>query len=754
MKNVSTAFKQGLSNGTPVYARAKITLSDGTQLELTSENDFFINGNSYSEGGSDGFMLGETICKTINISIDNHDERFSQYDFYKSQIILYSEMDLDNGITEPIYEGIFTVVDSVAPGDIIEFSAYDNMYKTNTNYTTIHNTAITAYTLLSNICTKCELTLGTANFKNRNFSIAKVPTDSTCRDLIGYIAQIAGGNAYITPQGALAIKSYDLTTYNKIKDINGGNIDDNITDKINGGNLADGMTDTITSSTLGYSVNYHILCDFASDPEIATDDITITGLIFEAKSENSETSTKEYLVGEKGYTLKVENPLIADDILNGLNLIAENIVGLTVRPFSGSFAPNPTIECMDTVLVIDRKYNTYQSLVTGFTYNYLGDCEVENATKSPEKNAAVYSSNASVVYQQAKELVEKNKAEWEQAVEDLDTTIKNSSGLYETKEIQSDDESIIYYFHDKPLLNESQLVIRITKDAIGISNTGKDGLYDVGINTVTGTAILKEIYTIGLNADYIRTGSLSANRISGGILKLGGQNNGYGEIEVYSSNDVLVGSWKNSSFETYSANFTGNITIGDKTLQDKYWIEIAGIDSTYLGENIQFLANGSSNNSTTYDFTIGMQEDSSGAIGAMFNLTNRANFIGIQGVDTRSFWYQRTAESHSTLGEIEANTINSSVNFDMHGNAIKNVSFSGNVSFLNNTNIDYYSNVNMHNFGVENLRINNIVGVGSQDKQPITATFPYVKTITENADGGIDWTYGDLTFENGILVGY
>lgn len=753
MKNVSTAFKQALANGTPVYARARITLSDGTQLELTSENDFFINGNSYSEGGSDGFMLGETICKTINISIDNHDERFSEYDFYKSQIILYSEIDLDNGITEPIYEGIFTVVDSVAPGDIIEFSAYDNMYKTNTNYTTIHNTAITAYTLLSNICAKCELTLGTANFKNRNFSIAKVPTDSTCRDLIGYIAQIAGGNAYITPQGALAIKSYDLTTYNKIKDINGGNIDDNITDKINGGNLADGMTDTITSGALDYSINYHILCDFASDPEIATDDITITGLIFETESESGETSTKEYLVGEKGYTLKVENPLIADDILNGLNLIAENVVGLTVRPFSGSFAPNPTIECMDTVLVIDRKYNTHQSLVTGFTYNYLGDCEVENATKSPEKNAAVYSSNASAVYQQAKKLVEQNKAEWEQAVEGLDTTIKNSSGLYETKEVQSD-ESIVYYFHDKPLLDESQLVIKIAKDAIGISNTGKDGLYDVGINTITGTAILKEIYTIGLNADYIKTGSLSANRIQGGILKLGGQNNGYGEIEVYNSNDVLVGNWKNSSFETYSANFTGNITIGDKALQDRYWVEINGVDNSYLGENIQFLANGSSNNSTTYDFTIGMQEDSSGVIGAMFNLTNRANFIGINGVNNRSFWYQRTAESHNTLGEIEADTINSSVNFDMHGNAIKNVSFSGNVSFLNNTNIDYYSNVNMHNFGVENLRINNIVGVGSQDKQPITATFPYVKTITENADGGIDWTYGDLTFENGILVGY
>ena len=311
MKNVSTKFKQALSNGTPVYARAKITLSDGTELELTSENDFFINGNSYSEGGSDGFMLGETICKTISISIDNHDERFSKYDFYNSQIVLYSEIDLSSGATESIKEGIFTVVDSVTPGNIIEFNAYDNMYKANKKYTSIHPIATRADFLLQNICNVCNLTLGTPNFNNRDFVIKKVPTGCTCRELIGYIAQIAGGNAYITPQGELAIKSYDLESYNKLSDINGGNLPDSLEDIISGGNFVSDVPYDVSGNDLNYSVDYHILCDFTSDPEIATDDITITGLIFETKSESGETSTTEYLVGEKGYTLKVENPLIS-----------------------------------------------------------------------------------------------------------------------------------------------------------------------------------------------------------------------------------------------------------------------------------------------------------------------------------------------------------------------------------------------------------------------------------------------------------
>lgn len=710
MKNVSTKFKQALSNGTPVYARAKITLSDGTELELTSENDFFINGNSYSEGGSDGFMLGETICKTISISIDNHDERFSKYDFYNSQIVLYSEIDLSSGATESIKEGIFTVVDSVTPGNIIEFNAYDNMYKANKKYTSIHPIATRADFLLQNICNVCNLTLGTPNFNNRDFVIKKVPTGCTCRELIGYIAQIAGGNAYITPQGELAIKSYDLESYNKLSDINGGNLPDSLEDIISGGNFVSDVPYDVSGNDLNYSVDYHILCDFTSDPEIATDDITITGLIFETKSESGETSTTEYLVGEKGYTLKVENPLIADDILNGLNLIAENIVGLTVRPFSGSFSSNPTIECMDTVLVIDRKYNTYQSLVTGFTYNYLGDCEVENATKSPEKNAAVYSSNASVVYQQAKKLVEQNKAEWEQAVEDLDTTIKNSSGLYETKEVQSD-ESIIYYFHDKPLLSESQLVIRIAQDAIGISNTGKDGLYDVGINTVTGTAILKQIYTIGLNAEYITTGALSADRISGGTLKIGGSDNGFGEIWVYDENDRIVGKWKNTSFETVLANFTRQVTIGDSSANDVYRIHFQNY-SPYIGESITFSITPTGETGTT-DFAFGMVTDSSGVRGALAYVLNRAKFIGIGGSENRYFWYQSVAETHSTLGEIAANTINSSVDLDMHGHKITNI------------------------------------GGG------LTGTVPFVKEIQTDPNGIVTSRVdGTLTFENGILVGW
>ena len=83
MKNVSTALKKYIKNGGAFYTYAVVTLSTGEKLVLTSEKDFMCNGNSYSEqGGSNGFPLGEALSKTITITIDNMDERFSKYDFY------------------------------------------------------------------------------------------------------------------------------------------------------------------------------------------------------------------------------------------------------------------------------------------------------------------------------------------------------------------------------------------------------------------------------------------------------------------------------------------------------------------------------------------------------------------------------------------------------------------------------------------------------------------------------------------------
>ena len=74
--------------------------------------------------------------------------------------------------------------------------------------------------------------------------------------------------------------------------------------------------------------------------------------------------------------------------------------------------------------------------------------------------------------------------------------------------------------------------IRINKNGIGFSSTGYDGTY-TSAWTIDGR----------FNADFIATGTLSANLIKGGILKLGGEDNGNGVIQVFDGNKNLIGEW-------------------------------------------------------------------------------------------------------------------------------------------------------------------------------------------------------------------
>lgn len=514
MKNVSNAFKKVIKDGGPFYAYAKVTLSNGTQLELNSKDDFYISGNNYTESSESGFPLGVAVAKTIDIGIDNSDERFSNYDFYYARIAFYTEADLEDGRTERILEGTFTVVDSIAPGDTIEFTASNDMYKADITYVPKASFPATALIFLKDVCTQCGIRLGDAAFVNDNFEIQQKPDGLTCRQAIGYVAQIAGGNAIVDENNNLHIKSYQSLGITNTDLISGGTFKQELNKRISGGSFGQDTDFLITSGDFNATDDYIMLTDFSSDPDVGTDDVTITGLATEVEVETEEGSseTSTLLYGTDDYCLKIDNPLIKGNEEKALRMIGDILIGLSVRPFSGSFFPNPTIEFMDPVYLVDRKNNVYRSFVSSFTFNYLGDCTVSNDTKSPERNKGIYYSNATEMYRKAKEEVKKNKAEWEKAMEDLADRINNSSGLYMTKEEQEDGSSI-YYMHDKPTLEESMIVWKMTAEAMAVSTDGGK-TWNAGL-TVDGDLITKIMSTIGLNFDWGVGGTLIIQTPSG-----------------------------------------------------------------------------------------------------------------------------------------------------------------------------------------------------------------------------------------------
>ena len=555
MRNISNNFRRAIQVGGPFSAYGVITLSDNTQLQLDSRNDFFISGNKYDHSFSAAFPMGEAACKVLDIGINNTDDRYSAHDFDGAQIVLYTEIgDIDSAY-ERMQEGVFNVVEAKSTGDIIEISAADNMQKTDVDMPTVSYPA-TLRQIVNAICTECGLVLGTVNFPNRTYRVTVTPPEMTCREMLGYVAQIAGGNAMIDETGRLVFKSYVPGQYSSSDIISGGNFGDGLSNTISGGVFGNSTSDSINGTELDTQLTYILLSNYTTEPEIATDDIIITGVSYTYKV-NKVTRTELY--GSEGYVLKLENPLIAGQRTLGLRLIGDYIIGMNVRPFSGSFSPNPSIELMDTVYVVDRKGNIYQSFVTSNTFNYLGYSDVANETEPPEQNKAKYKSNASVIYRQVQKDIAEERTDWENAVEQLNEDLENASGLYETQEVQPD-QSVIYYFHDKQTLAESEIVMKITSQALAISTDGGQ-TYPTGI-TVDGNAIVSILSSVGINADWITAGT----------LKVGGSGNTDGQIDIYDAQNNVCGNINNLGISIYGGahvavgNSNTNITTLPQTI--------------------------------------------------------------------------------------------------------------------------------------------------------------------------------------------
>ena len=508
MKNVSNEFKNIIKSGGPFYAYASITLKNGKKLTLDSDNDFFISGNGYTEDGGDGFPLGSALSKSVTLVIDNIDERFSKYDFYYAQISLFTEADIEsrsydawrdvkgeeildvNGNTimltksriERLNEGTFTVLEPTAVGDTIELVGYDSMYKADADFTSKLSYPTTAGQLLREACSTCNIMLGSPKFNNDDFVIEQAPDKVTCREVIGYIAMLAVGNAVIQ-DGTLVIKSYDFSAISKIA----------------------------SRADLVEDAGYSILMDYQSDPDISTDPVVITGIATTKKVENESTIL---IRGTDDYALEITNPLIEGHEDDAINLIGDVLIGVKLRGFSGEFFPDPTIEFMDLACVVDRKDKVYPTFITSNEFNYLGSSSFSCGIKDPERQKSTYYSEATKVYEKANKEIKQNKTDFEAAVENLNKTLENASGMYSTESPQPDG-SMITYIHDKPTVEESKNVIKVTSEAIGISNDGGK-TYPYGL-FLTGDLITRILYAIGINADYINSGSLTVKDKNGNI---------------------------------------------------------------------------------------------------------------------------------------------------------------------------------------------------------------------------------------------
>lgn len=510
MINVSNEFKKLMNVRTDFKENAEITFADGSVLNLT-EKDFTVSNNGVTDASeTSGIPLGVAVCRSIQIELMNDDDRFSKYDFFGAIIRLYLTFQLSETV-EKIEYGTFTVLTPETYGTTVIITALDDMYKADRDYSTNITYPASLQTILVDACNTLDISLGSTSFHNSDFVVNEKPTDITFRQLFGYIAMIAGGNARIDTTGRMRILSYDFEKLERVSQVIDGGIYSpwNNPIDLNGGSFSPwNLGDVADGGTFTDRNEYHSLSNW-SNLKVDTDDVVITGV--QTTYTDSENVEHKAIYGTEGYVLSVENPLIVGQEEFAVGLIGNVMVGGRFRQFIGDLVSNPTIEFMDIAVISDRKGNMYASFMTDITFQFFGFTTLKNSAEPALRNSAKTYSDATKTLVKARELVKNERTAREQAVAQLAKDLKNSSGLFMTEDVQPDG-STIYYMHDKPTLAESMIVWKLTALAFGISTDGGK-TYPYGF-TVNGDLITRLLYAEGIDASYINAGTITADKLA------------------------------------------------------------------------------------------------------------------------------------------------------------------------------------------------------------------------------------------------
>ena len=485
MINVSDEFNQLMAERQDFKCNAEVTLANGTVLPL-GEDDFSIDNNSLVDAaGANTIPLGVALSRNVQLEIMNDDDHLSNYDFFGAKIRLYLTFELSE-TTEKIEYGTFTVTQPETYGNVVTIVGHDDMYKADKSYSTSLTFPATAKNVLIDSCDTCGILIGDSNFLHNDFQIQTMPSsDYTHRQVIGFIAMIACGNARIDRTGRLQIMTYDFDYENgSIHDIEAY---DSLTSDTNDVQVTGvQMTKTVTKTT--------------------TD---------EDGNENEEDVEEIVKVGGDSYVLSIENPLVKGHEETLISWIYEKFENVTFRGFSMDYISYPIAEFMDKIKVTDWRENSFYSVLTDVNFVFFGYTTLKNSAESPLRNQSNYTSSNQKAIIQGKQLIEQERNNRQNALDKMQEALKNSNGMYATQEILLDG-STIYYLHDKPTLVESKNVIKLTSEVIGFSIDGGK-TYPYGF-TITGEMVARLLYTEGINADYINTGALTVKDKSGNII--------------------------------------------------------------------------------------------------------------------------------------------------------------------------------------------------------------------------------------------
>lgn len=248
MIHINNDYKKAIYGRSDWYPSARVTFLDGTVLNL-GRSEFLISGNNIVDGaGTQSLPLGNVVSRKISVKLYNADDRYKIHSFLGAKISLYKTISTENGDLS-IKSGTYTVIDPESYGDTVSFSAYDDAYKLDRDYTTHLKYPLKLSEILIDSCRTCGVQLDTVHFNGEDITVKEAPTNTTHRQVVGLISMIAGGNAWMNEDNHIQITDYDMTLFDGMTDLDGGWFDDP-RQNYDGGQFE---TDIITEKYVTYS---------------------------------------------------------------------------------------------------------------------------------------------------------------------------------------------------------------------------------------------------------------------------------------------------------------------------------------------------------------------------------------------------------------------------------------------------------------------------------------------------------------------
>ena len=593
MLNVTPAFKRKLYNNERDYInRLEITLADGTQLSVNNEHIMGSSGVELDDavGEDDNFSaLGSTIINSATFVLYNNDEIYSDYDFINAKVVYYTGLNIETVVNdepttvlEEIKKGTFTVDEATYSQATITLYVLDYMEQFDRPYSSSTLTyPATLAEIVRDACYHClgsASELATQQFPHYNYSIPNRPEDEavTYREVLGYVATLAGCFARCNVSGKLELKWFDT---NSLFDTS-NNLDGGTLNPWTGGNVVSGGTlNPWTGGTIkdggeftSTRIPHYITTLWTAD--IAVDDVVITGIsaTIEVTDPDSPNSTidRTYLKGTDDYIISIENnPFITESNVNEiLGWLQTQLVGLTFRKCDVSHQNDPSIEAGDVGYIWDTKGVEHPILITRVTFTPNAPQTIVCGASTPSRNSASRFSQLTKSFVKNRKLFKQAENPYARALADLADAVNSATGLYETRKTESG--ATITYRHNKPTLEQSDIVQKISSVGITFTTNYRDETPIWYGSTVDGTVIANVLYAHGINADWINTGALQIIKdnkeifyanVDTGIVRIAG------DFGTLNSNGLTL---NKGSINLGSGNFVvgtdGSVTIKKGTL--------------------------------------------------------------------------------------------------------------------------------------------------------------------------------------------